>query len=289
VARPLGTPATPGWFLAGRRLVAIDGTCLELPDTPANDEHFGRPGRVKGERAAFPQARVVALGACGTHAMFDAALGPYTTSENAAKRVLLAGSRRSCACLWTGALTASRHGTGLVAAVPTFSGDLLWRVKDNLVLTPTRELADGSLLAEVFDSVKDRRRTHPVVIRVVEYTIEDGADPSGPFRLITTILDPGEASAAALVAAYAERWEIESSVDELRAHQRGPRAVFRSRTPELVKRRSGAICAATTRSGPSCSTPPAPPAETPTESPLSPRSGSRIGPSPSWALFPSGP
>ena len=44
VAQPLAGPDTPGCWLAGRRLVAIDGTCVDLPDTPANDAHFGRPG-----------------------------------------------------------------------------------------------------------------------------------------------------------------------------------------------------------------------------------------------------
>src|SRR5680860_808868 len=80
VARPLAVKDTPGCWLAGRRLVAIDGTCLDLPDTPANDAHFGRPGVMKGERSAFPQARVVALAECGTHAMFDAVIGPCATS-----------------------------------------------------------------------------------------------------------------------------------------------------------------------------------------------------------------
>ena len=65
VARPLATEATPGCWLAGRRLVAIDGTCLDLADTAANDVFFGRPGVMKGERSAFPQARVVALAECG--------------------------------------------------------------------------------------------------------------------------------------------------------------------------------------------------------------------------------
>ena len=57
VAKPLAAADTPGCWLAGRRLVAIDGTCLDLPDTPANDAHFGRPGVMKGERSAFPQAQ----------------------------------------------------------------------------------------------------------------------------------------------------------------------------------------------------------------------------------------
>ena len=75
VARPIGTTATAGGWLAGRRLVAVDGTCLDVADTAENEAFFGRPGVNKGERAAFPQARVVALAECGTHAMFAAVVG----------------------------------------------------------------------------------------------------------------------------------------------------------------------------------------------------------------------
>jgi hypothetical protein len=34
---------------------------------------------------------------------------------------------------------------------------------------------------------------------------------------------------------YFERWEIESVFDELKTHQRGPRMVMRSKSPDLVK------------------------------------------------------
>jgi len=89
VASPLTDKDTPGSWLAGRRIVAIDGTCLDLVDTTANDSFFGRPGVARGERSAFPQARMVALAECGTHAMFDVEIGPYTTSENALTSNLL--------------------------------------------------------------------------------------------------------------------------------------------------------------------------------------------------------
>jgi hypothetical protein len=231
VARPLATPGAPGCFLAGRRLVAIDGTCLDLVDTPGNDEHFGRPGVAKGERAAFPQARVVAMAECGTHAIFDAVTGPYTVSENAAARELLDRLEPGMLCL------ADRGFYSFTAwqAARATGADLCWRVKDNLRLEPLEELADGSWLAEVFDSTGDRRREHPVTVRVIEYTIEGGRETSGPFRLITTILNPDQAPAAELAAAYAQRWEIETSFDALKTHQRGPRTVLRSQTPELVE------------------------------------------------------
>ena len=230
VARPLAAKDAPGCWLAGRRLVAIDGTCLDLPDTPANDGFFGRPGVMKGERSAFPQARVVALAECGTHAMFDAVIVPYTTSENAASVELLGRLEPGMLCLadrgfysfkaWENAC-----GTG---------ADLLWRVKDNLRLEPVQDLPDGSWLADVFDSKADRRRLHPVRVRVISYTIEDGRDPTGPYRLITTLLDHNQAPATQLAAAYAQRWEIETSFDELKTHQRGPRTVLRSKSPKLV-------------------------------------------------------
>jgi hypothetical protein len=230
VAKPLAVPDTPGCWLAGRRLVAIDGTCLDLPDTPANDAYFGRPGVNKGERSAFPQARVVALAECGTHAMFDAVIGPYTTSENAASAELLGRLEPGMLCL------ADRGFYGFTAweNARGTGADLLWRVKDNLKLEPVEDLPDGSWLADVFDSVADKQRLRPSRVRVISYTIDDGRDPTGPYRLITTLLDHHQAPAAQLAAAYAQRWEIETSIDELKTHQRGPRAVLRSQSPKLV-------------------------------------------------------
>ena len=230
VAQPLATAATPGCWLAGRRMVAIDGTCLDVADTPANDGFFGRPGVMKGERSAFPQARVVALAECGTHAMFDAVVGKYTTSEPELSRQLVARLQPGMICLADRGFY--RFTTWSQAAAT--GADLLWRVKDNLRLEPVEDLADGSWLAHVFDSVSDRKRQQPTTVRVVEYTIDDGREPAGPFRLITTLTDPTEASAVELAAAYAQRWEIESAFDELKTHQRGPRTVLRSKKPDLV-------------------------------------------------------
>ena len=230
VARPLATEDTPGCWLAGRRLVAMDGTCLDLADTVANDGFFGRPGVMKGERSAFPQARVVALAECGTHAMFEAVIGSCTTSETALARELLGRLSPAMLCL------ADRGFYSFEAwqRAGRTGADLLWRVKDTLGLDAVKDLPDGSWLAEVFHSGTDRKREHPVTVRVIEYTIDDGREPTGSFRLITTILDHHEASATELAGAYTQRWEIETAFDELKTHQRGPRAVLRSKSPDLV-------------------------------------------------------
>ena len=75
-------------FCAGMRLVAIDGMCLDLPDTPENAAEFGYPGNDAG-RGPFPQIRVVGLGECGTRAVLGAAASPLATGEQPLARQLL--------------------------------------------------------------------------------------------------------------------------------------------------------------------------------------------------------
>jgi len=48
VCRPIATPQTRGAFLFGLRLMAIDGTSEDVPDTPANAKAFGRHTSARG-------------------------------------------------------------------------------------------------------------------------------------------------------------------------------------------------------------------------------------------------
>ena len=50
----MATEQTPGAFLGGLRLMAVDGTVFDLPDTAANARVFGYPGTRPGTQAAFP-------------------------------------------------------------------------------------------------------------------------------------------------------------------------------------------------------------------------------------------
>jgi len=232
VARPLARADTPGSWLAGRRLVAIDGTCLDLADTPANEEFFGRPGSGRGERSAFPQARLVALAECGTHALFDARIGGCATSEIELARELLDRLEPGMLAL------ADRgfYGFNLWKRAADTGADLLWRVNATLQPREVDTLPDGSWLAEITPSSgPGRRSVAPMTVRVIDYTIDDGRDNPEQYRLLTTILDPEQADATDLATAYTQRWEIESTFDELKTHQRGPRAVLRSKSPELVQ------------------------------------------------------
>jgi len=234
VAKPIGAEQTPEVWLAGRRLVAIDGMCLDVADTAANTAHFGRPGVNKGEQAAFPQARVVALAECGTHAVFAAEIGTYSQSEATLSVALLDHLEPGMLLLadrgfFSYALWRKAIGTG---------ADLLWRVRtDKSAPKPAHveDLPDGSWLAHLRGlTPAAERRQEPMLVRVIDYTIEDGRENPTSYRLFTTVLDPAEVTALDLAAAYTRRWEIELTFDELKTHQRGPRTVLRSKSPDLV-------------------------------------------------------
>ena len=230
VARPLATSETPGAFLAGRRLVAVDGTTFDVADTIVNDDFFGRPGVNKGERSAFPQARVVAVTECATHAVFDAEIGPYTTSELALSKPLIDRLKPGMVLLADRGFT----GFALWKQAAATGADLLWRAKNNTRPRQIEVFDDGSWLGELRAN-NARLNTEAVIVRVVDYHVDDGrGTETGPFRLFSTLIDPNEVTATELAAAYAQRWEIESTFDELKTHQRGARTVLRSKSPGLV-------------------------------------------------------
>jgi hypothetical protein len=238
---PLATPATPGGFYRGWRLVSMDGSTLDTPDTADNVATFGKPGSGRGE-SAFPQLRLVALAECGTHAMFAAAMGPYTSGEATLARKLVGA-------LGPGMLVfADRGFTGhpLFTAFASTGADLCWRAKSNAVLPVLERFGDGSFRSEIVATPDKSKRQAVTTVRVVEYELADPGRPQAEdttYRLVTTVLDPEAAPAADLAGLYAERWEFESALDELKTHQRGPRVVLRSKTANGIYQEAwGMLC-----------------------------------------------
>ena len=251
VCVPIATASTRGAYYRGQRLVSMDGTVLDVADTPSNLTAFGRHHSGRGE-AAFPQIRIVALAECGTHAMFAAKIGGSGEGENTIAEPLATACR-------PGMLVLADRGFGgsyeLFGEFAERGCDLVWRVKKHAALADLEQLSDGSFRSEL-----PRRAARPArPVRVVEYEIDDPGWPAAEdttYHLVTTILDPESAPAAELAALYAERWEFETALDELKTHQRGARIVLRSvitgRPPTAFFKRPGACSASTTRSARSC-------------------------------------
>lgn len=90
VAVPCAMRSTKGAWLAGRRLMAIDGFGVEAPDSEKNASYFGYAGK-KG-RSAFPFVRMAALVECGTHAIVAAEIAREGEGEETLTRRILSGS-----------------------------------------------------------------------------------------------------------------------------------------------------------------------------------------------------
>lgn len=235
--RPMADENTRGAFYRGLRLMSLDGTCLDVADTPENEAAFGRPGSHRREGGgAFPQLRLVALCEVGTHALVRVAMGPYGTSERVLADQLVPGLEPSTLCL------ADRgfYSFDRFREARDSEAQLLWRVSLRVRLEREQELPDGSYLSTLKPARRAGYKRHPgIPVRVIEYTLggEPTEDRNEPirYRLVSTLLDPGEAPAEELAMLYRERWEIENALDELKTHQLGPSVVLRSKTPDGVQ------------------------------------------------------
>ena len=231
LARPMRELSLAGSYFKDLLLVAIDGSTLALQDTPENATAFGRPSNQHGS-GCWPLARFVALVECGTHMIFGAKIGVYKDSEINLCKGLVEKLGPGMLCM------ADRlfPGFELWRLYAATGAHLLWRAKNSVPLRKTKDLPDGSWLAEWLP-VDQRRKGHKaIVVRVVEYRIKDSnVTGNQVYRLITTILDPAHADARELAALYPQRWEIEITIKETKTILRKGRITLRSKTPELVK------------------------------------------------------
>jgi hypothetical protein len=251
VARPVCEVLTRGGWLAGRRLVSIDGLEWDAPDSKANAGYFGYAGGTVNP-SAFPKVRVLTLVESGSHAVFGARIGP-TSGKSSGEQSM---ARNLYPLLEPDMLLlADRNFYSFTdwCAAAEGGADLLWRLGEGVTLPLVRMLGDGSYLSVVFaanvrrperdrilaaarvgrDVEEDKAR----LVRVVEYQIPDrGTDAERELIcLLSTILDPKDAPALVLAQGYHDRWGHETGNDQLKTHLRGPGRVLRSHSPDMVR------------------------------------------------------
>jgi hypothetical protein len=224
-------PQTPGAFYDGRRMVAVDGFVLDLPDTEANRNTFGRP-KNGNSFGASPQTRIVALCEVGSHVFFNFQIKPLRCGEaTMAKHVYRGLPEKSLLFFDINFCT-----TELMTTVIGGNSDFLGRSKWNRCFKKFEVLSDGTYLSKIYatdyDRVHDRNGT---TVRVIEYTIDDPerVGHQERHRLLTTLLDENAHPAETLILLYHERWEEEVSIDEAKTHLRS-KPNLRSESPKGV-------------------------------------------------------
>jgi hypothetical protein len=228
-------------FCGELRVISLDGSTSDLPDTRENAEHFHRPSNAIRE-GAFPQVRWLVAAESGTGALVGATLGPYTVGEQTLARDLLGAFGPGMLVL------ADRNflSHALARDVLATGAHILWRASASFRLTPIRVLADGTYLAQLHP----RRKADgpPITVRVVEYTVHssspDGAeDTSEVFALVTDLLDVEAHPALDLACAYPMRWGCETVIGHHKTDMGEGMPVLRSHDPETVTQEMWALFA----------------------------------------------
>ncbi|MHC5748419.1 MAG: IS4 family transposase [Nostoc sp.] len=230
VAKPKATLLTPGAFLGGLRIMAMDGTVFDIPETETNARVFGYPGSRPGTYPAFPKARLVFLVEAGTHLIVDAFCSPYRMGERRSALKLLRSINSSMLLMWDRGL----HSFKMVNAVIKQKGHFLGRVPAHVKFEVVEIFKDGSYQSWIApDGESKKKGAARIPVRIIEYVIEENGTEK-TYRLITDLMDISNFPALLLASEYHQRWEAENTLDELKVHLLGRKIPIRSKNPREV-------------------------------------------------------
>lgn len=135
VAVPLAGAGTPGAWLAGRRVMAIDGVRMDVRDTPYNEAEFGRGRTYQALDSRYPKVKVVRLAEFGMPAIVDAEIGAVETDERELARVLLGRFEPGMLVLADRGFFSHEFWREAIAT----GADLLWWVQSGLKFLSCRD------------------------------------------------------------------------------------------------------------------------------------------------------
>lgn len=217
----------------GMLLVALDGTTFKLPDSDENRRRFGLPGSNRG-RAAFPQMRALFLVSAKLRFILGALFAPYGRAEiHMALRMIPFVPQGSLVVL-------DRNFVAwqFLVALKNAGSYFLTRAKKGMVGKTLAVLGPGDRWVEMKIRSEARKRApglpKTIVVREISAKVKGKL-----FRYFTSLLEPSSYRAVDLVMVYAERWQEEIALDEIKTHQCGATTVnrpviFRCKTSRRV-------------------------------------------------------
>lgn len=226
-----------GRDVCGRRLFALDGSCVLVPDSEANRDYFGAPASTRG-RTGYPQLRLVALIDVGTELVVARRTGPFRQGEMTLAKQLLAHVPPG-ACVIMDRLYNSFE---FLWKLHTARGaHFIVRLKCDTRTKRIRRLGKNDHLVELARPRAFEREGSALpatwILREITYRPEGSTED---IRLLTSWLDPLELPASEIAVLYHERWSAETTFDALKTHQCACAVVsrptaLRSLTPERIQ------------------------------------------------------
>jgi hypothetical protein len=203
-------------------LKAIDGTCLNLPDTAANRLAYPQ-STDQQPQCGFPLLRLVTVFCLQTGALLERAYGAYTTSENALYHQLWPTFQQ-------GDVIVGDRNFGSWAALASFQSaqiDGIFRLhaSRNKDFRQGRSLGRNERLVcwtkpknQPANLTLEQWQALPAVLslRLVRFRVPTSKARSKKIVLITTLTDGSAWPLKLLADLYARRWRIELFLDDIK-------------------------------------------------------------------------
>ena len=232
----------PQLSFRGLRTWGVDGVRFTMPDTPENEEAFGRPKASRGT-SAFPQMLGVALVDTVSRQIRAAELGHHKGSERAACLRMMKKHLGAWDLLL---LDRGFPSIEIFEACDQQGVKFLAKLNSRWKPKTIRRLGKGDSLVRVsgkillpedqWKSGRRKFRKDELILRLIEFRVRG---KKKPVRLITNLLDHKQYPAIELVTLYHERWECELVYDEVKTHLVATSGgsldtTFRSKFPDRV-------------------------------------------------------
>ena len=231
-------PELPGCH--GRRVLVVDGTIIQTPDTAQSQQVWPQPSSQK-PGCGFPHILVVALFCLRSGALLRAVHGALKSHEARLFALLRRFLKRGDILVgdrgfWSFPNLALLKARGVDAIFRArYANRIDWR--------RGRRLGKGDRLVTMKKSVDPSRvmgrrlwtgLPKEITMRQVRGQVERKGHRSGSFVITTTLLDPVAWPAERLLALYVRRWRVELCFDDLKTTMKAE--TMRCQSPDMVRR-----------------------------------------------------
>jgi hypothetical protein len=197
----------------GMLLLVLDGTTFKVPDSDENRRRFGLPGSHRG-RTAFPQMRALFLASAKLRFLLTGLFAPFHRAEIYLALRMIPRIPSGSLVILDRNFNAWQFLVGLRRGGHHF----LVRARDKMRGVPLAVLGAGDRLVEMpirrEARLKDPSLPKTALVREISARIQ-----GQPFRFFTSLQDPARFRASELVLLYAQRWQEELALDEIKTHQ----------------------------------------------------------------------
>jgi hypothetical protein len=227
-------------WLAGRPVKIVDGTCLSMPDTEANQALWPQPtGQQPG--CGFPMMKLVGLFSLGSGALLETVTGNLHIHESVLFRGLWDKLRKG------DVLLADRGfcSYAAMAALEQQGVDSLMRLhqmrradfRTGRALGPDDRLVVWQKPVKRTDAWSDQEfdaLPATLTLRMIRLRVAAKGFRTRTVVLVTTLLDPVAYPGDALRELYGERWNVELHFHQIKTML--AMDVLRCKSPELIQR-----------------------------------------------------